>query len=154
MKKSVTYIERPLIEALIVEEGLTFKEQSGFLKVEANGLRLYPAKTKRVGRCDLSGFVLEGKGFTPLGEGESFGNVKCQVDFSGTQEETLEAIRLCLRTMKEHKAPEKPAPRLKSTKHDSAPASSPASPPEDRLALIQKVAAEMGVPVSDSVLAE
>ncbi len=60
MKKGVTYIDAAKFEAVITEMGLTPNAQAGFVKVcGAKGRNVYIARTKRVGRVDLSGFSVE-----------------------------------------------------------------------------------------------
>lgn len=83
-KKDIVYVDAAEFEKRIVERGLTPLMQAGFVKVEVvKGRTLYIAKTKKVGRVDLSGFEVDSKEYmvNDLG-GEAFGAVKQQLNFS------------------------------------------------------------------------
>lgn len=106
MKDNVTYIDSAKFEAIYKELGLEPRDQAGFTKLSgAKGRNVYVARTKRVGRVDLSGFEMldaEGKatpGVVALG-GASFGAVKQQLDFSLTEPEVLANFRAVLEHMK------------------------------------------------------
>ena len=107
MRKNITYVARERFEAIASKLGLPCLEQAGFVKVSgAKGRNMYVARTKRVGRVDLSGFVPEGiEGVTVLPEGERFGAVHAQLDFSRTEKEILATYAACLKHMK--KLPER-----------------------------------------------
>jgi hypothetical protein len=99
MKKQTTYIDAIHFETLLKD--LKFKPlaQAGFVKVAGKkGRNVYIAKTKRVGRIDLSGFEVKMVGIEDLG-GEAFGAVKQQVDFSRTQDEILATTKAVLEHM-------------------------------------------------------
>ena len=98
MKKNVTYVDYAKLAAIVADRGLTELPQAGFVKVSGpKGRQVYIAKTKRVGRIDVSGFEMpEGTaGVTNLG-GESFGNVHQQLDFTKPAEEILATFRKTL----------------------------------------------------------
>jgi hypothetical protein len=96
MKKNVTYIAQNKFVAIAEKHGLKLTEQAGFIRVELEGKldhRLYIPKTKTVGRIDLAGFTPKArKGFKILGEGERFGAVHAQLDFSQTEGVILDAF--------------------------------------------------------------
>lgn len=100
MKKGTNYIPQSDLEKLARELGLTVVEQKGFIKVAADSKhRVYIAKTKLVGRVDLSGFKTSGiPGVVDLG-GESFGMVHQQIDFTRPAPETLETFQNVLLAM-------------------------------------------------------
>jgi hypothetical protein len=96
MKKNVTYVSQSSFAAIAAKLGLTWTEQAGFVKVQVAGkddYRLYVAKTKTVGRVDISGFEpgTDVVGFKHLG-GESFGAVKAQLDFAQPEAVILHAF--------------------------------------------------------------
>jgi hypothetical protein len=151
MKTNTTYVDACHFEQIIEASGLAYEPQKGFIKVKgATGRQVYVASTKRVGRVDISGFLMEGPGIRDLG-GESFGAVKQQLDFSLTQDEilghfarTLEVLKALppAEKVKRSMAPKKgPQPKGWSEKTQQTRA--------DRMALIRKVAAEKGVQVTE-----
>lgn len=153
MKKNVTYIAQELFEGVAKELGLGWKEQAGFIKVAgATGRAVYVARTKRVGRVDISGFTSSSPGVRDLG-GESFGAVTQQLDFSRTEPEILATFRLVLGELKALPAREK-EPRKQLEPKAAKPEAPEASPDERkaqraaRLATIRAAAAQKGVPVS------
>ena len=154
MKKNVTYIESAKFAAIVSELGLPSKPQAGFVKVDlGNGRQVYVAITKRVGRVDLSCFSLEGPGFVQLG-GESFGNVRCQVDFSLPEAAILAAFRRCLeegRKLEQWVAPKRVQPGTPKAAKPAEDLAMAAKAKLARLDLIKKVAREKGMPVSESV---
>lgn len=96
MKKNVTYVGCWKLELICAEYGATMLPQSGFIKVAgAKGRQLYIAKTKNVGRVDLSGFLFDGPGVINLGDA-SFGAVKQQLDFSRDEDDILTSFRSIL----------------------------------------------------------
>lgn len=101
MKKQTTYVDGSKIEEIIQALGLPMHPQSGFIKVAgAKGRNVYVARTKAVGRVDLSGFEMPAgtPGIVDLG-GEGFGAVKQQVDFTLTEQEVLGTIARVLEYM-------------------------------------------------------
>jgi len=156
MKKDITYVDGAQLEQLIVDAGLTPLTQAGFIKVAAaKGRAVYVARTKKVGRIDISGFLYAEAGVTALG-GSSFGAVKQQVDFSRPEADILLTFKAILEHMKTLPAAEvkKKASPMARTKNSPKPveASSPADR-KDRLAHIKKIAAQMGVNVSPATMA-
>lgn len=134
--------------------GVRAEDQAKFTKFSANGRAVYVELTMEVGRVDLSGFSPEGKGFRRLGEGERFGRVECQIDFSEDEATVLSCFRLALETMLSLPRPERvrrtvsPRPvrpsAVEAGKEEPVVEMSKA----DRLALIAKIAKEKGVAVS------
>jgi hypothetical protein len=161
MKKDITYIDGAKFEAIITARGLTPVPQAGFVKVSgAKGRNLYVARTKRVGRVDLSGFEYTGDGVRNLG-GESFGAVTQQLRFDLPEEQVLAnftAILDHMLTLPAREVEKKAAePKAKAPKAQGWSDKVAAPTPEDRaarLALIQKVAAEKGVKVSKKAMAQ
>lgn len=100
-KKQVTYVDASEFESICVELGVPMVAQAGFVKCGdgKNGRYLYVAKTKRVGRVDLSWFKMTGEdgkavpGVRDLDGDERHGSVEQGIDFSLTQEEILTAFR-------------------------------------------------------------
>lgn len=89
MKKNVTYVDQAKFLALVDAAQGKYTIQSGFIRVDGlPGCRLYIARTKRVGRVDISGFMLDGAGVTELGA-EAFCRVKQQLDFSLCESDIL-----------------------------------------------------------------
>jgi hypothetical protein len=173
MKKNVQYVDARLIQVALISAGFTeFIAQKGFVKVPLGpkGRTLYIAKTKEVGRVDISGFevdLAEYKHVRSLG-GESFGNVKQQVNFDKEDSRTPEAIIATIVAVAEKGKSLGDAP-VKAKSNSSSPDSSQPEPAgwmnDDektkaiadraaRLALIQHVAEQHVVPVSDKTLAE
>ena len=153
MKKNITYIDAAKFSTIVTEMGLVATDQAGFTKVDlGNGRQLYVARTKRVGRVDLSCLTSTCEGVRDLG-GESFGNVRQQLDFSRTEEQVLATFRAVLeegRTQPRYEAPKRTQPGTVKAKAE-APASSPEDAAERkaaRKALLMKVAAEKGASIS------
>lgn len=154
MKKNVTYIDYAKFAAVVAEQGLTELPQAGFVKVQGpKGRQVYIAKTKRVGRVDVSGFEMpEGTpSIVNLG-GESFGNVRQQLDFSAPEADVLAAFSLVLGHMKELPALDKISRTPRAAKPEAAPA--PEAPVDGRKAKIMARAQELiskGAPVAAAV---
>ena len=126
-KLGVRYVSRDLFEKAITEEGFSWLEQSGYLKVSGpKGHRIYVSRQKNVSRVDISGFE-HGAGVVP--HCGSFGNVHQQLDMSDqlTEVQILDSFRDLLRHMKtlEPKADVKPGKRAAKSVEEK-PASSPA----------------------------
>lgn len=147
MKTNVTYVDAARFEELILASGLPHLAQKGFVKVmAAKGRALYVAATKRVGRVDLSGFtVSEGVREPHCGE---FGNVRQQLDFSVTEAEILNNFAWLLVALAEQPAAEKAERKAPAPKEDEPAGWSAIETKAARKALIERVAAEKGVPVS------
>ncbi len=153
MKKNVTYIAQELFEGVAKELGLGWKEQAGFVKIAGEtGRAVYVARTKKVGRVDISGFTSSSPGVRDLG-GEKFGAVEQQLDFSRPEPEVLATFRAVLGELKALPA------RVKEPRKQLEPKAPAATAPEAsaderkaqrqaRLASIRKVAAEKGIEVS------
>lgn len=156
MKNGITYVDAAKFEALIVASGLPYSPQKGFVKVSgAKGRNIYVAATKRVGRVDLSGFVMEGETVQAPHCGE-FGNVKQQLRFDLPEDEVLANFAALLEHLKS--LPEVPAAERKPKAGPKTAAaqgwSAPVAPKKDRKALIEKVAKEKGAKVSEKTEAE
>jgi hypothetical protein len=148
MKPNTTYVDACHFETAIQESGLQMIAQKGFIKVMgATGRQVYVAATKRVGRVDISGFTVDLPGVRTLGDGEAFGNVKQQMDFSRTQDEILATFRDLLAHLASLPAAEKQERKAPAKKADE-PKGWSAATLESRKALIEKVAKEKGVKVS------
>jgi hypothetical protein len=158
MKKNITYVDAAHFEKVLVARGLALLPQAGFIKVSgAKGRNLYIAKTKRVGRIDLSGFEVPVEmGVTNLG-GEAFGAVKQQMDFTLAEADILANFEKVLnhmlalpeRVIEKKTTTPKPASLPKAQGWSVAPvASLDGDAAAKRKALIAKVAAEKGVSVS------
>jgi hypothetical protein len=156
MRKNITYVDASKFELIVNELGLTAIPQAGYVKCgSGNGRHLYVAKTKRVGRVDLSAFeVPSDLGVTNLG-GEKFGNVTQQLDFSRPEEEILASFRKVCEHMislppVEKVSRAKPAGEAKPKAQGWSQAVIEMSPEEKqkRADLIARVAAEKGVKVS------
>lgn len=99
MKKGQTYIAAEKFTALVAaRNGFEVKQNTGFVKVEKGGRRLYIGKTKRVGRIDVSGWVSSEPGLINLGE-QSFGQVQQQFDFTRTEDQILATFEALLDEM-------------------------------------------------------
>jgi len=150
MKKNTNYVQSTACLAICEARNLKAVEQAGFYKVSgAKGRNVYIAKTKQVGRIDISGFLFDGPGVTNLSEGEKFGAVGQQLDFSRTPEETLTTLGAVLDHMLTLDA------RV-IEKKSVAPKAAPQAPETDetkkaRRALIAKVAREKNVEVSPAL---
>lgn len=102
MKKNVTYVDACHFERLIIESGLAVKAQAGFVKVSgAKGRNVYVARTKKVGRVDISGFLSNDPCVITLDDDEAFGNVRQQLDFSLTEDSILGAFENILKELAE-----------------------------------------------------
>lgn len=162
MKKQ-TYIDAAKIEQIIIASGLPTTVQAAFVKISgASGRNVYCPKQKRVGRIDLSGFEVDASlGVVDLG-GESFGAVKQQMDFSLPEDVILANFTKILEHMKTLPAREvekKKAPGTPKAKSEIRTLLTADMDPEARAkavealrirrVLLEKVAAEKGVPISD-----
>lgn len=157
MRKNVTYISSSKLLDVVAQAGLKANDQAGFIKVPAaKGRQVYIAKTKQVGRVDISGFLFAGEGVKDLGA-ISFGAVKQQLDFTRTEEEILKTFAEVLEHMKTLAPAEKVVKQapMARTKNSKAPERKVAPKEEllGRLALIKKVAAQHGTNVSTETLA-
>lgn len=165
MKKDIFYIEAAQFDTIIAELGLKATEQKGFVKVEgpAKGRQVYVAKTKRVGRVDLSGFEMEHAGWLRDLGGEKFGAVKQQLSFAraegeddaSAQERILTNFRLVLEHMVALPAAE-PIKRVNPV--SGRVAKTPDANETDeakakRRALIAKFAKDKGVAISGKSIA-
>jgi hypothetical protein len=116
-KTETTYVAQDKFLAIVEELGLETQEQAGFIKVKGpEGHRLYVARTKKVGRVDISGFTCADSvpGVRVLDDDLKFGGVKEQIEFSGrTEDEILETFRGVLEHMMALEPKAKPAPKGK-----------------------------------------
>jgi hypothetical protein len=121
VKKPVTYVDLAKFEAIVTELNLPAIEQAGFIKVcGPKGRQVYVARTKTVGRVDVSGFTVEHLGVKDLGD-DAFGNVRQQLEFAGNEDVILATFRDVLTTMTglpplEKQARKAPAPKAKAVK--------------------------------------
>lgn len=162
-------IAREKAESLLQSLGLTFEQQSGFMKVAGpKGRAMYIGagrKAKSFARVDLSGFTHDTGTRSP--HCGVFGNVKQQLDMREpiTEEEALRNLSALLEHMKSlpEVVKEKKAPKAKAPKNADGEAAATGNVPESadakaaraaRLDLIKKVAAEKGVGVSQKTEAE
>lgn len=139
-------------KALMSSRGLTWVEQSGFLKVEpVKGRRIYVANTKTVRRVDVSGWEASlSLAGTP--KGGRFGQVTGQLRIEGDIETQL----LMLDALIDELLAQPPVePKVKAVKVEAAEIAKDleAKPAKD-LDLIARVAEEMGVPVSPLAMAD
>lgn len=154
------YATREAYMAVLTEAGITFDDQSGFIKVLLPGGRLYVANTKTVRRVDLAEFEFAlGRLTTPPSKPN--GKVLQQMILGRGEATDLANFKEVLTHLQSLPAIEKakPAPKVKAPKADKA-ATTPAAPaemtPEDKEArkkLIIKAAEEMGVAVSKKSIA-
>lgn len=126
-KPVVQYIDAAVIEQLLRESGYVLLPQAGFVKVmvadaPAHAPKLYVAKSKRVGRIDLSGFGMpEGtEGIVFLDDDLAFGNVKQQIDFTRNPEATLKTLKAVLKALSKAPVPEKAARKAPKAKASEA----------------------------------
>lgn len=148
MKKDITYVSQDALVAVAQAKGLPVQEQKGWLKVTcAPGRLAYVARTKRVGRVNLSGFEFE-RGTVDLG-GESFGTVKQILDMARPEAEILTAFAEILDHASRLPAREKEKRTMQPKARAKAPRSASKA---DRLALIIRVAKEKGAEVSEEVI--
>lgn len=123
--KDITYIDFDKFGQIIRVSGLDHQEQAGFVKVSGErGRNVYVARTKRVGRVDVSGFKAEFPGVTDLGD-MSFGKVEQQLDFNLPEDDILRNFRRLLGVLKAMPAAE-PTARTRLTEGgqvDTRPAS-------------------------------
>lgn len=153
------FMTRPEAEAAVRAAGLSFTEQSGFLKVTAPGGRLYIAATKTVRRVDISGFEVS----PTLGKVPHcgvFGAVKQQLVLGETGAEALANLNAVLAILVALPAPAPKAPKAKAPKAPKAAKATkePAEPESDnaraaRIALIKRVAAEKKAAISPASMA-
>ena len=147
--------------AILTGLGLPIVEQSGFIKVQCPGGRLYIAATKTVRRIDLSGFELPlPLQLTKVPHCGPFGKVTQQMEVGTGPAGDLERFEEILSTLQALPAPvkvEKPkAPKMAKgeKKGWGATPKAPAAEGEEakaaRIALIKRVAAEKGLSVSSS----
>jgi hypothetical protein len=125
MKKNVNYVDAIRFEKVWKKLHLNALEQAGFVKVSSgkNGRQVYVARTKRVGRVDISNFLSKDPGVRNLDVLESFGAVKQQIDFSRTEGEILATFEAVLKEMKDLPPAEKkarPAPMATTKKSKTA----------------------------------
>lgn len=126
MKKNVTYVCASKFESLIAASGLAAKAQAGFVKVSGpTGRHLYVARTKRVGRVDLSGFEVTDLAVINLGD-SSFCSVTQQLDFSQNEETILATFEQLLTIMAALEPVEPKTRKAKSKKEDDVTGWSPA----------------------------
>ena len=164
MKKNITYVAVDTLLAVVTKAGLAYTTQSGFHKVEAaKGNRLYVAATKRCGRVDLSGFLIDpNDGLTQTPHCGPFGAVKQQLLMEGGTEaevvarfeRVVAALLLQPAVVKVVKPPKAKAPKaIMATTAGTVPATpAPLSDPSSRLELIKRVAAEKGMAISSKTL--
>lgn len=104
MIKGINYIEVEKLEEVAKATGLKWEPQAGFIRVGNKGRALYIAKTKKVGRVDVSGFLpKEGpasEGLKVLTQGERFCRVFAQIDFTRAEEDILHTFKECIEHMK------------------------------------------------------
>lgn len=157
---ALVHIARSEYEARLTAAGLTWTEQSGYLKVEpVANRRIYVASTKTVRRIDISGFEAT-HDIAREPKGGRFGRVNQQMHMEGTADEVLARFDALLEVLKAQ-TPDLPVPKAKAPKAPKAAApeaegevpEAPTSSPADRLELIKRVAAEKGVAVSSRTLA-
>lgn len=92
-KSEKTLVDSSKFEALILESGLPFLAQAGYVKVSgATGRNVYFARSKRCGRVNLSGFEVSMPGVLDLGD-LSFGSVRQEIDFTRPEAEIIETVR-------------------------------------------------------------
>lgn len=181
-KKQITYIDASKIEALLT--GLKFgyiilpndaplpeghdgkrvaRVQAGFIKVPGErGRAIYIAKTKRVGRIDVSGFVSPTKGLVNLGDSK-FGAVEQQLNVGLPEEEIMENLENLLDHMLtlEARVTVKETKKAKEASDQAVGWSFQPTQTEEQKAaakkarkdLIDRVAAEKGVTVSAAEVA-
>jgi hypothetical protein len=134
MKPNVTYIDGEKLMALVRESGSPTKEQSGNFRVESKtcpGCRLYVPRGKRVCRVDLSGFTVSDPAVRDLG-GESFGNVKQQIDFSLPEDGVLAGFKRVLDHLNSIPPGASPVrPRTEKQKKFRQPGSEPSAAAEE-----------------------
>lgn len=154
-------IPREEFEGVLKSLGVQWIAQSGFHKVLGpEGRRLYVANGKTTARVDLSGFVTDFG--TKVPDQGVFGNVKQQMQFGETKEDTLRIFAALVEHMmalppleKKAKA-EKKAPKAagEEVKTESVLPDDEASKEARRARLekIKAVAKEMGAPVHKDTL--
>jgi hypothetical protein len=171
MKKNVTYIDRALFDKIIADLGVKTHENAGFTQlIFGNGYHAYVASTKTVGRVDFQ-FVpttpgddgpVTMRGVRKLGDGERFGRIVAQLDFSPeSREQILSAFSEALLFAASLPAWERPKrAAISSTKAEKKEEAKLVLTPEEALkanveeaakrrALIERVAKEKGVTVSE-----
>lgn len=165
--KKVTYVDAAHFEGILRKHGYTpeahnLVSQAGFVKaLGPTGYQIYIARTKRVGRVDLSfgkDVAMDGPGFRRLG-GESFGNVHQQLDFGLEEAEILKHFEAAVVRMKGLPPVERKARAAKAAgpKAPDAKGWSPGIPVQtkaDRKLLIEQEAKRRGLTVSPKTTAE
>lgn len=155
---SKTSVDRGKFEKILKELGLGYVEQSGYLRVDVGkGYRMYVAKSQNVRRVDLAEFVPPAaeypKGFRRLGEGERFGAVSCQLDFTLPEADILTAFRAAAEyaiTLGQAEPRKRVAPMAPKTR--TLPEKMPSV--VDRRKLIEEAAKRMGASISQKTLDE
>lgn len=107
MKKQITYVAFAQIETLVKAEGLTMLQGAAFMRINDprnENRRVYIAKTKEVGRVDISGYEPKAPGVIPLTKDEAkakrIGNVRGQLDFTKPSTEVMANLALVLKELK------------------------------------------------------
>jgi len=147
-KQPTQYIDAAQIEALLLTTGMSLVAQAGFVKVApagspAHGPKIYVARSKRVGRIDLSGFTVEDEGVVTLDDDLRFGNVAQQVDFTRPAEDTLKTLKAVLKALAKAPVPERAprkAPKAKASEAKGWQTIASPAPKADRLAAIKEAA--------------
>lgn len=160
MKKEINYVDAARFEEIIRNANLPYTAQAGFVKVHGpKGRQVYVAKTKNVGRVDISGFEMEGQGYIPFPD--HGGSVKQQLDFSLPEAQVLANFEKLLKHMatlppveKKGRAATRATPRPKATGWSGQVESSSPVPKESRKETLQRISKQMGVPLSKKTQAE
>lgn len=159
-KAGLTYVAQEKFLKIVDELGLVRKEQKGFIKVwdpkkGENAQRLYVAKTKSVGRVDLSHFEVQFGG-VDLG-GEKFGGVSQQLNMCLPEEDILTNFRALCEHMAGLPAPEPKAkaPKKEAKVEGEAPAQEdPRKSRYERLKKTIEITAKRGGEVSEEIKEE
>lgn len=161
-KKGINYVDASEFETIIVGLGAAYEAQAGFVKVTgpAKGRAIYVAKTKSVGRVDISGFSVDEAFGVRAPDGGPFGNVTQQLDFTLPEKDILmnfEALVAHMLSLPDAEPRKRTSPT--SNKADAAkgwsvhvPAKGSPEANAARLALIAKVAGEKQVDISQATL--
>lgn len=158
MAKTATAVPYEQYEAVVKEfvgaGRLGSEVKAGWLKIFGKGgpkgPRIYVPLQVKVRRVDISGGLML-QAFTQLPPGGAFGSVKQCLDLDGiTPDEVMERFRAALETLETAPVPEKKVRAKKPGQPAPKPESQPEGMTPEKAALMAKVAAEMGVPLSES----
>lgn len=159
MKKNVTYVANDKIMQVVRESGAQIEEKKGWTKVSFSPAhRVYVPHTKNVGRIDVSGFEVTDALIVVSLKGESFGNVKQQLNMTLPEEQILANLKIVLESMKALPPAAKPPRKQPERKSEAKPIEAPVANPVDErkkklLSRAQELIALRGLSIGEAITA-